>query len=200
MPFRRPCGCSLFPLFSFKRSWNWQRWSKPRLSEVASYRQEDAARSWVNHSCKFGHSNPKFKKKCSSVSTHKVVRVTWKSKTWRCGCGRGAVTAQTVQPGTQMRGNACLEKHPCPHLERARCRMIPVGESSHGSDRCHPLKTNKLMRCPCGLGLERCAILNAVWQSGENYHQLVCNPVKKKKDKKCGEEFSRSCSQVGWYS
>lgn len=63
MPFRRPCGCSWFPLFSFKRSWNWQRWSKPRLSEVASYRQEDAARSWVNHSCKFGHSNPKKKKK-----------------------------------------------------------------------------------------------------------------------------------------
>ncbi|KAG7242088.1 hypothetical protein INR49_024134 [Caranx melampygus] len=28
-----------------------------------------------------------------------------------------------------MRGDACLEKHPCPHLERACRCMIPIGES-----------------------------------------------------------------------
>lgn len=54
--------------------------------------------------------------KVSSVSARKLIRVAWKSKTWRWRCGHAAITVEMVKPGTKMRGNACLEKHPCPHL------------------------------------------------------------------------------------
>lgn len=96
--------------------------------------------------------------KVLSVSARKVIRVAWKGETWRW-CGHAAISVEISKPGTKMRGNECLEKHPCPHLKRACCWMIPIGESSHGSDRCHPRKTKKRLRCPGGFRQWSCPVL-----------------------------------------
>lgn len=100
------------------------------------------------------------------------VREARKTKTWLRECGQRAITVEIVKPGTKMRGNTCLEKHPCPHLKWACCCMIPIGESSHESDRSHALNTKKWPPC-CLCGVQSC-----VWWAWGNYHQLLSSQTR----------------------
>lgn len=89
---------------------------------------------------KFGRSNPHQR---ASLSWHAKLS-EWHERKKEATARRlwmwTAISVETERAGTQMRENECLvEEHPCPHLERAGDWMIPIGESSHGSHRCHPL-------------------------------------------------------------